>query len=453
MDAVTLHTIARWADGELSGGDPSRTVTNICTDSRRLRAGDLFLALRGENFDAHDFIARAAELGAAGAVVENAQEILPKNFSLIRVQDTLAALQKIASAYRNSLPLKVVAITGSNGKTSTKDFTAAVLGERFRVVKTEGNFNNHIGLPLTMLAAKASDEIGVFEIGMNHPGEIAPLAKLARPDVGVITNIGVAHIEFMGTRDAIAQEKGMLAEVLTADGTLILSAEDGYCSVIAARTKARAVLTGIEGGEVTASDIHSEADGSHFTLKAQGKTAAARLAVPGHHMIRNALLAVAVGLIFGMSLDDCAAGLAKVQLTKGRLEQKLIRGIRVLDDSYNANPDSMLAALRTLASMPGRHIAVLGQMNELGAESTRSHHEVGEAVAREKIDFLITVGDVAAMIADAAGKQKVKHVAKVATTSEAADLLRTLARAGDTVLIKGSRSARMETIVEEFARA
>ena len=202
-----------------------------------------------------------------------------------------------------------------------------------------------------------------------------------------------------------------------------------------------------------ASEIRSGIDGSQFVLNARGRTAPAQLAVAGRHMIRNAMLAVAVGLIFGLSLEECAAGLAKVQLTKGRLEQKLIRGIRVLDDSYNANPDSMIAALQTLGEMPGRRIAVLGQMNELGIESARGHADVGTAAAKAGIDCVITVGTVAAQIAQAAEKQGVKQVLQAGTTAEAGRLLGGIARAGDTVLIKGSRSVRMETIVEELARS
>lgn len=452
MEPLALGTLADWADGKLLRGDPARTVSAICTDSRALKAGDLFLALRGEKFDAHEFLAQAAKLGATGAVVEKMPPDLPESFCVIRVADTLAALQKIAAAYRRSLPLEVVAITGSNGKTSTKDFTAAVLGERFRVVKTQGNFNNHIGLPLTILRADRRDEIGVFEIGMNHPGEIAPLAEIAWPDVAIITNIGTAHIEFMGTQEAIAQEKGMLAEAVSEGGTVILPAEDPYADALAKRTRAQVIFAGIERGKIRAADISTDENGSRFTLEnAAGETAQARLAVPGHHMIRNALLAVATGTVFGLSLEECAAGLAKVQLTSGRLEQKSIRGIRVLDDSYNANPDSMIAALRTLAAMPGRHIAVLGQMGELGAESDRGHRSVGEAVAREKIACVITVGPVAKRIAESAREHGAAQIFTADTTAEAAALLREIAREGDTVLVKGSRSARMETVLEAFA--
>ena len=449
MEPVTLQIISQWAGGELLGGDPGRTITRICTDSRSLRPGDLFLALKGEKFDAHSFVAQAARLGAAGAVVETEIADLPAGFAVIKTGDTLA-VQRIAAAYRRTLPLKAVVITGSNGKTSTKDFTAAVLARRFKVVKTVGNMNNHIGLPLTLLQASASDEIGVFEIGMNHPGETGPLAKIAKPDVGVITNIGVAHIEFMGSRDAIALDKGMLAESLEPGGALVLDAGDDYTPAIAKRTRAKVILSGTD---VRATDVAFDAAGSRFVVHAGDRSAQVRLPVPGRHMIRNALLAIAVGTVFGVSPEECAAGLAAVSLTGGRLEQKNIRGIQVIDDSYNANPDSMVAALQTLAAMPatGRRIAVLGKMNELGAESERGHRRVGEAAGREKIDCLVAVGPGAGPIADAATGAGVGEVIRVATTGEAADLLRTLAKPGDLLLVKGSRSVKMETIVEGLA--
>jgi UDP-N-acetylmuramoyl-tripeptide--D-alanyl-D-alanine ligase len=450
MEPVTLKTLADWAGGQLVSGNPGLAVTNLCTDSRTLRRGDLFLALNGENFDGHSFVRQAAEAGAVGALVETVAENLPPDFAIIKVANTLAALQRIATAYRRTLPLKAVVITGSNGKTSTKDLTAAILARRFRVIKTEGNLNNHIGLPLTLLRARADDEIGVFEIGMNHPNEIEPLSKIAQPDVGIITHIGITHIEFMGTRDAIAQEKGMLAEAVPAGGVVILDAEDDYTEAIAARTKARVIRV---GADIRASAIRPDDGGSRFTVHASGKSTEMRLPVPGAHMVRNALFATAVGTLFGVSLEECAEGLAQARLTKGRLEQKTIGGIHVLDDSYNANPDSMVAALRTLAEMPvkGRRIAVLGRMGELGAEAARGHRRAGEAAGREKIDCVITVGAEASLIADAAAEAGAGEAIKVFSTEEAAAVLRKIARPGDLVLVKGSRSARIEKVLEGLA--
>ena len=449
---MSISTIASWADGELLRGNSSAQIDAVCTDSRALNPGALFLALRGEKFDGHDFIPQAARSGAAGAVVDHAPADLCSDFALIRVADTLTALQRMAAAYRRALPMKVINITGSNGKTSTKDFTAAVLALRGPVTKTEGNLNNHIGLPLTILRASAADLFGVFEIGMNHPGEIAPLARISRPDAAVITNIGMAHIEYMGNQEAIAKEKGMLAEAVGADGFVVLPTDDPFADSIAARTPARVIRAGLERGDVYASDITADSQGSRFVAHARGHAVQGSIAAPGRHMVQTAMLAVAVGIQFGLTLQQCLEGLRQAKLTGGRLERKMVRGICILDDSYNANPDSMVAALETLGQMPGRRIAVLGQMNELGAESEGGHRLVGKAAAQAKIDCIITVGSIASGIAMAAREDGVKHVLTPETTSEAATVLRSLARNGDTVLIKGSRSVNMETIVEELAQ-
>ena len=306
---------------------------------------------------------------------------------------TLAALHRLAAAWRDRLALKVACVTGSSGKTSTKEFTAAVLSVRYRVVKTEGNLNNHIGLPLSILSASITDDAAVWEIGMNHPGEIAPLARLARPDLAIITNIGVAHIEYMGSREAIAAEKGALAEAVGSSGSVILSAEDDFASQIANRTAARVVPTGLSSGAVTASNIEMSAEGCRFTVHAGTETVAARVSAPGEHMVRNALLAVAAGLEFGLQLEECAEGLAAARLTGGRLTRRILRGVTVLDDTYNANPDSMDAALDTLGALPvaGRRIAVLGRMGELGEHAAAGYQRIGRNAARIS-DALIAVG-------------------------------------------------------------
>jgi len=455
MDSLALAQIAAFSGGKIEGGNRDATISRVSTDSRTLRGGDLFVPLRGENFDGHKFIQQAAERGAVGAMVEeNWSGSAPENFALIRVADTLTGYQTLAANYRASLPLKIIAITGSNGKTSTKDFVAAVLGRKFRVTKTEGNFNNHVGLPQTMLAANRDDEIAVWEIGMNHPGEIAALAKLAAPDVAIITNVGVAHIEFMGTREAIAEEKGALAEAVTSSGSVILNADDAFTEAIAKRTGAKIVLAGIESGTVRAVDITQSATGSEFTILEGAHRCRAQLPVPGIHMVQNAMLAVAAGRVFGVSIEECAVGLASVPLTKARLQIKEIRGIQFIDDSYNANPDSMKAALRTLVELDsdGRRIAVLGEMGELGAESERGHRDVGEAAAALRIDELIAVGPTGATIARAAEEAGLKKSVAVSSHEEAAELLEKNAAPGDLVLIKGSRSARMERVLEEFTK-
>ncbi len=458
MDATPISTLAQWATGQLLQGESARAITRVSIDSRALQPGDLFVAVHGENFDGHHFVEQAAERGAAGAIVDASfVGELPLSFCVIQVDDTLAALQAIASRYRASLPLRVVGITGSSGKTSTKDFTAAVLSEKFRVVKTVGNFNNHIGLPLTILQASEADEIGVFEMGMNHPGEIAPLAAIAAPEIAIITNIGEAHIEFMGSRAGIALEKGRLAEALPAHGTLVMNAADDFSASIAERTKAATLLTGItDDGRVAvrATLLETGFEGSRFLVQTRnGEAVEVSLPVPGIHMVENALLAIAVGSVLGVPLAAAATGLAQSRLTKGRLEQKTVRGIHFLDDSYNANPDSMRAALRTLVSLPstGARIAVLGRMGELGAEAERGHRAVGEAAARAGIAALIAVGAEAGWIAEAARAAGLAEVHHVPDTAAAAELLARRAAPGDLVLIKGSRSARMERVFEHPA--
>ena len=455
MNPLSLAQIAKLSGGSVSADDTSVMVSRVSTDSRTLQRGDLFVPLRGENFDGHRFVEQAAGRGAAGAMVEeNWQGSTPKTFALIRVPDTLAGYQKLAANYRRSLSLKVIAITGSNGKTSTKDFVAAILSRGFRVTKTEGNFNNHVGLPQTMLTATASDQIAVWEIGMNHPGEIAALAKLVAPDAAIITNVGLAHIEFMGSREAIAAEKGALVEAVAAGGTVILNGDDAFSESIAQRTRAKVILAGIENGAVRATEVSQSATGCEFTILEGAHRCRAQLPVPGIHMVQNAMLAVAAGRASGLSLEECAAGLASTPLTKARLQIKEINGIQFIDDSYNANPDSMKAALRTLVELDadGRRVAVLGEMSELGEESERGHREVGETAAALGIDELIAVGTIGATIARAAQQAGLEKSSAVDLPEEAARHLSDTASPGDLILVKGSRSARMERVLEAFAK-
>jgi UDP-N-acetylmuramoyl-tripeptide--D-alanyl-D-alanine ligase len=455
MDPLSIDQIARFAGAVRQNGDGARLVTNLSTDSRTTQPGDLFVALRGENFDGYNFVNEATQRGAVGAIVEKQWTGRPTpEFSLLRVADTLVAYQQIAAHYRRSLGIKVVAITGSNGKTSTKDFTASVLARRFRVAKTEGNLNNHVGLPRTMLEATSQDEIGVWEIGMNHPGEIAPLALLAQPDVAIITNVGIAHLEFMGSREAIAREKGDLAAAVSAGGTVILNRGDEFADATAQRSAAKVIFAGIDGGEVQAREIVQNANGAEFAVLEGAHHCHAVLPVPGMHMVQNALLAIAAGRVFGLSLEECAAGLAAAPISKARLQIKNLHGVQFIDDSYNANPDSTKAALHTLAEIEtdGQRIAVLGQMSELGTESTKGHQEVGQVAASLGIDRLITLGKGSAEIAAAAEAAGLTNSSVVASAEEAAELLCEATHPGDLVLVKGSRSARTERVLEEFAK-
>jgi UDP-N-acetylmuramoyl-tripeptide--D-alanyl-D-alanine ligase len=426
-------------------------VSDISKDTRAIKQGDLYWALRGENFDGHDFVSAAAAAGAAGAVVAHDVPGTPDGFALIQVADTLAALQRLASWHRDRLSARVVCLTGSNGKTSTKDFAASVAATKFAVNKTAGNLNNHIGLPLTILTARSSDEVCVWEIGMNHAGEIEPLARLARPDIGIITNIGVAHIEFLGSREAIAQEKGMLGEVLSGGDVLVLPVADEFTPALAARTRARVVLTGAPQG-LHAENLRPSTHGLEFDLVLGRERVAAHLPVTGEHMVRNALLAVSAGLELGLSLRECASGLAATKLSARRLACLDVRGVTVLDDSYNANPDSMEAALHALRGLPGggRRFAVLGRMGELGDYAGEGYRRVGRTAA-STMDVLIAVGPETTPLVEEASAAGLAGVHHAADAAEAARLLRELARPGDAVVVKGSRAARMERVLEEFA--
>ena len=451
MDELTLAEIADMSGAKLLCGDPGARVSRVSKDSRTCGRGDLYLALRGENFDGNEFAGDADARGAAAVLLDREPSGLRDDLPVLLAADGLAALTRLAAAWRARLGLKVLCITGSNGKTSTKEFAAAVLSERFRVVKTQGNLNNHIGLPLSILSSSSTDTAAVWELGMNHPGEIAPLANLARPDAAIITNVGVSHIEFMKSREAIALEKGMLAEAVPPGGLVILSAEDTFTEAIAARCKARVVRAGLTVGDLTAESIVETENGCTFVVSSAGKKIAASISAYGAHMVRNALLALAAGLEFGIPLEKAVHGLARARLADGRLQRRVIREVIFLDDTYNANPDSMEAALATLRSLPGtgHRIAVLGRMGELGDYAAEGYRRTGLAAGR-LADILITVGPEAVAVEAAARDVGLSRIHVVDDTVSAARMLQSLAKHGDIVLVKGSRSANMESVIQHF---
>ncbi|MDA7519992.1 UDP-N-acetylmuramoyl-tripeptide--D-alanyl-D-alanine ligase, partial [Akkermansiaceae bacterium] len=348
-------------------------------------------------------------------------------------------LQALAKWYRGELGIPVVAITGSNGKTSTKDYTHSVLSQKFRVNSTLGNLNNHIGLPLTVLATAADDEVGVFEMGMNHSGELAPLCEIGRPDVSIITNVGTAHIEHLGSRKAIAIEKGTVARVLSEKGTLLLPSDCDEAYDFRASTPARVITVG--DGEIRAENTVSGESGSAFDLTIDGLgTKRTSISIVGRHMISNALLAAGAGYVLGLSLDEISAGLTNAKLTSGRLRRYLSHGLTVIDDTYNANPESVIAALETLASLPGsgRRIAALGMMAELGEHAVEAYPRIGR-IARDLGVTLITVGNDADKYGD-------DHHFR--NHEEAATWLSNETSPGDIVLFKGSRMAAMDQVMK-----
>ncbi|MGC1481693.1 MAG: UDP-N-acetylmuramoyl-tripeptide--D-alanyl-D-alanine ligase [Chthoniobacterales bacterium] len=453
MDARTLSQIASDIGTTVQPPEHNElTVTRLSKDTRTIEPGDLYLALRGENHDGNAFVEDAIKRGAAAALVDG-DVTAPAGFPILKVADSLEALHALATAARADLNLRTVCITGSSGKTSTKEFTSAVLSARFKTTRTQGNLNNHFGLPLTVLEADSSHQAAVWEIGMNHPGEIAPLAAIAKPDIAIITNIGTAHIEFFSDqgRDGIAAEKAALAAALSPDGAAIVPHEDEYADYLSSRTRGRVIRAGLTGGNVTGNVITASADGTKFTISAYGETATAHVPVPGEHMVRNALLAIAAGIEAGLSLDECVEGLSSARLTGGRLQQKTVRGLRILDDSYNANPDSVEAALKTLATLPtdGRRIAILGKMGELGSYAATGYERVGRSAAAYA-DILIATGTETAPLAAAARAAGLKNVHEAVDAAATHDVLTDLAEEGDVVLIKGSRAAKMEQIIDRL---
>ena len=459
---MRVGDIAKLCNAQILQGNPATPVQHVGIDSRALERGDCFIALRGPNFDGHEFLDDAAQRGASAAVVSHHPTRAihsPSALALLQVPDTLTALHTLATNYRRQMPptTRVIGITGSSGKTTTKEMIAAVLGQRFSVTKTTGNKNNHIGMPLNLLRLTAGDDFGVFELGTNHPGEIATLTGICQPQIAVITNIGLGHVEFFGDEAGVAKEKGTLLENLPADGFAVLNADDRWFQELRARTRAAVVTVGIENfADIRASEIKINGD-IKFRLNIAKKRGdvVIRLRTLGRHQIYNALQAAAVGYMQGLDLDEIREGLETMEFPGMRMQEQVLAGIRFVNDCYNANVVSMKAALTMLRETPGRgrKIAVLGDMLELGAHAAPAHREIGELVAQTGVALLVTVGPNARGIADGAlaaglGAQR---VVAVADAVEAAATLRWLLRDGDFVLLKGSRGIHLEKVLEAFA--
>lgn len=450
MIPLSLQTLSNFAAGTLRG-DGSCLVTNVNTDSRQITAGEVFVALVGDKFDAHDFIPQVAASGAAAVVVSKinpAWGALP--CAVIEVGDTLVALQNMARGYRQHHHPLIIGLTGSNGKTSTKDLAAIVMARKCQTRATFGNLNNHIGLPLTLLSLREGDQCCVAEMGMNHPGEIKVLTDIADPDAAILTNVGMAHIEYMGTQEAIAWEKATLPAQVQRGGVVVLNANDPYTALIARHCQASVSTAGVDCGDVSASNLRADMTGTTFTLDFSGEKVETRLPILGEHMVGNAALAACMGWRQGVAPTDIAEALHQSKLTGGRVEPKVINGIQFIDDSYNANPDSMIAGLRTLSTLgKARRVAVLGRMGELGAIAEAEHRRVGEFAGSLKLDAVFSVGgSEAAWITEASQAVPSEHFPDHAAC---AAHLRAWLGEGDVVLLKGSRSARMEQILTHFS--
>ena len=422
-------------------------------DSRSIRPGELFFAVKGERLDGHDFVHQALERGAVSAVVRKDQLArFSVKTCLLAVDDTLAALQTLATAVRRLWGKPVVGVTGSAGKTTTKEAIAHVLGTRYYVHKSEGNLNNHFGLPLMLLKLQPEHDIAVIEMGMSHAGEISALAKIAQPETGVVTVVAPVHLEYFDSIADIARAKYELIEELPPAGTAILNADDEYVSQFGRDFKGKVVLYGTRASaDVRAERIQSRGtEGTSFDIVVNGTRETASLPLVGTHNVSNALAAAAVGLERGISLTDAIAALATLQAADKRGQVVQLGNIRVINDCYNSNPKALEAMVDALATMPAkRRIVVAGEMLELGPAGEQMHRAAGEHVAEKKIDVLLGVRGLARPMVEAA-EAKGMRSEFVATPEEAGDWLARESRDGDVILLKASRGVKLEKSLEKW---
>jgi UDP-N-acetylmuramoyl-tripeptide--D-alanyl-D-alanine ligase len=430
-----------------------KRFAGVSTDSRRTRPGELFVALRGERFDGHAFVGDAAARGAAAALVERVpREGRPQDFPLVVVEDTVHALGDLGRRHRKKFTLPVLAIAGSNGKTTTKELVASVLQKRYSVLRTEGNLNNQIGVPLTLFRLEKRHEAAVIEIGTNHPGEIEYLCRILEPTHGLITNVGKEHLEFLSSLEGVAAEEGALFDSLAGQpgATAFVNVDDTRV-VARSRRVAKRFVFGF-------SNRRRDVRGSNLRLNERGcpafrflggrlkKPVPVELAMPGRHNAVNALAAAAVGIAFRVPSGEIRSALEASRPVEKRMEVIKAGGVTIFNDTYNANPDSMRAALQTLArsAVSGKRIAVLADMRELGAEQVQEHASIGEEITRLGIEYLLTYGDLARHISNTARAQFAAHYER---KNMLAEYLAELVAPGDAVLVKGSRSLQMEDIV------
>ena len=457
MKNLTLENIAKACNGSYHGSEAqaNQEVQSIFTDSRKAAKGGLFVPIKGARVDAHDFINQVMEAGALATLSE--KDLGETEFPYIKVESSLQAVKDIAEFYLKQLEIPVVGITGSVGKTSTKEMIAAVLGQKYNVLKTQGNFNNELGLPLTVFGLRAEHQIAVLEMGISDFGEMHRLAKIARPDTCVITNIGLCHLEFLKSRDGILKAKTEIFDFLKEDGHVILNGDDDKLVTVTDVKGIKPVFFGVENKNgIWADEIESRGlKGIECRIHVKDESFKVLVPIPGRHMVYNALAGTAVGLTYGLTLDEIKAGIESLQSLSGRFHilENEKKNITVIDDCYNANPVSMKASIDVLANAPGRKIAVLGDMGELGAEEKQLHYMVGEHFAGKGIDALYCVGTLSQEIAKAvrtcSSKTEVHHY------EDKADLIKDLVKevqSGDTVLVKASHFMGFPEIVKELTK-
>lgn len=426
----------------------AENFSGIVTDTRKIGPNMLFIALKGERFDGHTFVLQAVENGAAGVLVS--RDVLPLDAAVIHVSDTLAAYQALARFHRNRFQIPVLAVTGSNGKTTTKDLLAAMLNGKLRVLKTEANYNNEIGLPLTLLQMETHHQAAVVEMGMRGFGQIAQLASIACPSIGIVTNVGETHMELLGSMENIALAKSELIQSLPPNSTAILNADDSRVRAMARLAKGRVILFGWDKeAHVRAADISSNGDGTAFTCYFQGQYTRFELPLAGRHNVANALAAIAASLELGLTVDEIKRGLATFKSSSMRLAIARCGSYTVINDTYNASPASVQAALNTLKEVAaGRCIAVFGDMLELGEISRNSHEAIGRQMAALGIEAVVTLGEMAQCTARTASQEGCPVVKSCFTHEEAAEALKKILKSGDTILFKGSRGMKIEKVME-----
>ena len=455
MISFDCAELAKAVNGKLLWGNAEQVFSGVTTDSRKVSKGNLFIPLVGERFDGHDYIEHCFNSGAAVCLT---QKLIPQqdNASAILVDDAAKALRDLAGWHRRKHNIPVVGITGSVGKTSTKDMIACVLSKQYEILKTQGNFNNEIGLPLTLLQLDKKHEIAVIEMGMSGFGEISRLTEVAQPQIAVITNIGVSHIEKLGSQQGILKAKLEILEGLKPDGLIVLNGDDPLLRGIESSLKHKTVYYGMESGlDYVATCYESLGElGSQFSIKLDGQTYKVSIPVPGIHNVYNALAAIAVGIEMKIPMNTIIEGIGSY--SPGNMRQNIIsfKGIKIINDAYNASPQSMQAAINVLEELctKTRGIAVLGDMLEMGDMASELHYSVGSFIKDKKIDYLITIGKASKSISEAvdnSGKQGI-ILQHFENNKDALKYIFSIIRQGDYILIKGSRGMKMEEIANDI---
>ncbi|MDR1539899.1 MAG: UDP-N-acetylmuramoyl-tripeptide--D-alanyl-D-alanine ligase [Clostridiales bacterium] len=457
MMDLTVKETAEAVKGRIKGEETlSKRICGVSTDSREDSSGKLFIAIKGPRFDAHDYIEDALSRGAVAAISERAEEPGGASGAIIYVESTMKALADLAEHCRGLFRGRVAAITGSAGKTTTKDLTASVLSQRYRTLKSEGNLNNEIGLPKMAFKLDKSHEAAVFEMGMNHAGEIGRLSKIARPDICVITNVGTAHIENFGSQQGILAAKAEIFDFMSPGGVAVLNGDDPYLASLRGDPRlegGKTIFYGLNSGELRAENVEDLGiEGMLCDITGQGMSFKARIPLPGMHMVYNALAAAAVGLEMGLGAQEIQNGIESFAPSKNRMEISRAKFGTIINDSYNANPASMEAALEVLAnSKEGRKIAVLGGMFELGVHAKELHERVGRKAAQVGVDILICVGELAQHIRSAYEKETLHGKAlSFETNQECLERIEGILETGDVILVKASRAVGLESVAEKL---